>query len=446
MKLKKFIFVFLLLFSAGFVSACGREEAPTLEERLGGQVENLESFEGVIQGISKNVYQQGTHELKTEDEEILYIQSSKIDFNKYIGEKVAVQGEMKKAIGDGKPVLSVSKIEYVKEEVDQADLKLYENKVFGLKFEYPKTWLISESEEGLNFSFEERTITKLTIFSDETNLEGFVNSQEEGQGEEVTIAAQKAFRFISSTKIPVTSFYIPNPAKNKIYKLEFTPDEAEEVKLKDQFYHLLDTLELSYISQKQGQACGGEPPVTCPEDYFCELTDDSEFAEGVCVQIGGATESNDCPLITPPSDCSEYRIKDYSPSGCPTTYVCEDHSEALGSDFVKDRDQGEEGDSNLTSASEVTGSYVNDRLGFSVNYPKDWYYISFGLINDKEEIGFSEKEFDEPEDSMITLKLQNKEGGKASKKVGDLYYVFDGPSDLTGVMEEMAQTVEKIEE
>ncbi len=441
----------LFFSSMGLMVSCGKDDKPSLEDRLGNQEEALESFEGVIEGVSKDVYQEGTHQLLSEEKEVIYLQSPTIDLNKYIGKPVIVQGKVKKGVGTAKPVVTVSKIEYVKEDAVQAGFKLYENKAFGLKFEHPSTWLPTESANGVTFSFQEEVVAKITVFANESNLKTFVDSKEEGEGSQVTVDAQSAERFLSGSNI---TFYIPNPPKKKIYQFKFTPtapliERGENEGLKDEFYALIQSIQLIYLSQAQGKVCGGEPVVECPEDYFCELDNGSEFAEGVCVEIGGVTDTGNCPFISPPSTCSEYRISDYAPNGCPSGYECSNGDEGhTGTDFIPEEEgQSEVGDYEVPALSAVSGVYVNDKLGFSMNYPKSWYYTSFGPIEGAQgKIGFADGEFEGLEQALITLSVQKTEGGKASTKIGDLYYVFDGPSDLTGVMEEMAQSVEKIDE
>lgn len=457
MKPKSFIALLLLTLPLSLLAACGKEDPPPLDERLAGQEENLEAFEGVITGISKDVYQDGTHILKTgeDEEDVIYLKSPTVNLNQYIGGAVLVRGILKEAKGTAKAVLTVSKIEYAdekrddegSEETDQPEtstVKFFENQTLGLKFEHPGTWILENKGETLNFSYEEESVAKVGIFDGE-NVKDFATAQEEGSPEEVTVAAQQALRFTSGAKV---TFYVPNPPKKKIYRFEFTPSQdlelEEEKQLKDQFFDLIQSVELIYQAQKSsGQICGGEPPASCPEGYFCELDDASEFAEGVCMLIGGGEEEvANCPTIPTPTDCADYQISDYTLNGCPAAYECTSAEGGghFGTDFVGEEIPLSEG--SHSSDLEVSQGYTNDKLGFSMNYPDGWYYASFGPVDGSEgTIGFASHEFEEVSNSEITLSLQSTDGGKASKKIGDTYYVFDGPASLTGVMEEMAESL-----
>lgn len=441
MKLKRFILIFSLFFFIGLLASCGKEKAPSLQDRLGSQEQAMDSFEGTIEGISKDVYQQGTHQLKDEEGEVVFLQSPTINLNKYIGQHVLVRGEMKRGIGNSKPVLVVSKVESIKDDQggsDQEGVKLYENESLGFQFEYPKAWLLESSGGQLTFSFQEEALLQVDVFSHQSNLNTFVMDREGEAGSTVTVAAQSARRLIAGDDIV---FYVQNPSQKSIYRLQFAPSAELKASddldgLKSQFYDLVQSFQLIYTPKQVGQSCGGEPPVACPDDYFCELNDDSDFAEGVCVQIG-STSGGSCPIITPPSDCAEFRISDYSQNGCPAAYACVDGDESSGSS------EGGDGANADASGSEVSQDYTNEKLGFSMRYPKGWYYVSFGSVEGNVgTIGFADQEFEDREEAIITLDIQSTDGGKASKKVGEVYYTFNGPSNLISVMQEMASSVQ----
>lgn len=407
---------------------------------MGNQEKVLDSFEGVIEGISKDIYQQGTHQLKDEEGKVMYLQSPTINLNKYIGQHVIVKGEMKKGMGNSKPVVVVSKIENIKEDQMGSDqgLKLYENKSLGFQFEYPQAWLLETSGSQLSFTFQEEALFQIDTYSNQSDLNTFVTDKEGGPGSSVTVAAQPARRLVSGDEV---AFYIQNPSQKSIYRLQFNPsaelkasDDLDD--LKGQFYDLVQSFQLLYSPQQVGQRCGGEPPVACPEDHFCELDDDSDFAEGTCVQIGSASGGS-CPIIVPPSGCGEYRISDYSQNGCPAAYSC------VGGDESSDSSGEDNGSSTDASSLEVNQDYTNEKLDFSMRYPKGWYYVSFGSVEGNiGTIGFADHEFEGQEEALITLDIQEADGGKASKKVGDIYYTFNGPSNLASVMEQMAASVE----
>ena len=443
MKLKRFILICSLFFFIGLLASCGKEKTPSLQDRLGNQEQAMDSFEGIIEGISKDVYQQGTHQLMDEDGKITFLQSPTINLNKYIGQRVIVKGEVKKGMGKSKPVLVVAKIEYVKGQQEELSegLKLYENKSLGFRFEYPEAWISEASGSHLSLSFQDESIVQVEVFGHQDDLGTFVSDKEGASGSTVTVAAQSARRLVSGDDI---RFYVYSPSQKSIYRLEFSPSadlkESDDFdRYKSQFYDLVQSFQLIYTPKQVGQRCGGEPPAACPDDYFCELNDDSDFAEGVCVQIGSASGGS-CPIITPPSDCTEFRISDYSQNGCPAAYACVNGEDSIDSVEGSDGDVGAE-----TSGSELTHDYTNDKLGFSMRYPKGWYYASFGSVEGNiGTVGFADHEFEDREEAIITLDIQETDGGKVSKKIGDVYYTFNGPSNLISVMQEMAASVEGI--
>ncbi|MBU1785311.1 MAG: hypothetical protein KKG95_08260 [Candidatus Omnitrophica bacterium] len=192
--------------------------------------------------------------------------------------------------------------------------------------------------------------------------------------------------------------------------------------------------------------------------------------------IGGESVQANCPYIAPPAGCAQYRISEYSLKGCPSRYECvggdagtpaasfrdlnvvdageipEDY-EPPAEEVSSPDDQNKEAEAandntneqvyDIPDPADVTALYSNERKGFSLLMPKRWYYAGFGPMNGALwVVGFSNVAFEEPEEAIITLSLLEEDGGKASKKVGDIYFVLDGPSDLTAVMEKMADSVE----
>lgn len=462
MKLKKILPVWIVICSIGLLSSCGKDKTPSLDDRINAQAQVRDSFEGTLKAVdSFQYYQGGTHQLETFRDGVILLQSRTIDLSKYLNQDVKVEGEMEKGLGEVKPVFSVTKISYLNQKAIESK-SLYENKNFGFRFKHPSSWLVLEVGSEISLSLEERRIVHISVFSDQTNLSSFASSKESGAPVEVTVASQKTLRYGTGED---RTFYVANPPKEKIYQIQFTPDQDGDLEgQKTDFYAFLKSFELIYISTVKGKVCGGEPPVDCPENFVCELKSGDEFAEGSCIPVGANVTADSCPYISPPVSCDEYRISDYSPNGCPSLYTCISGGGDL-SVSVQEGDQvsGQEGEVENSSEgfdeaeessdsgqtyvvpplSKVTGLYSSDRLGITLNYPNSWYYSSFGAIDGTlGKVGFADKELEVSDQSIITMSVSKKDGGKASKKIGDLYYVFDGPDDLTEVMEEMAKGVE----
>jgi hypothetical protein len=110
-----------------------------------------------------------------------------------------------------------------------------------------------------------------------------------------------------------------------------------------------------------------------------------------------------------------------------------------------------------TSVPRVVGKdmrlYENFSKGYSVQYPKDWYYRSFGALDGNESaVGFADKPFDRYADSVITLVIaKGKSEGKKEVR-SDLYhiesprddsthFVLEGPLGMKDDLEKMAGTL-----
>jgi len=437
------------------------------------------SYEGIIEALPAiDVYQQGTHLLFDVDGKSIIIQSQSIDLNKYLDEDVKVEGEVAKSIGDAHDVLTIINIEYLDESRTQ-ELSSYENKLYGFRLDHPSIWL-SKEDAGLSLNFEEENIVSIKVFNDEDDLDSFVKGEEEYNGTEVTIGAQRSVRFLSDGNM---RFYVPNPPKKKIYVIKYTPvinkvDDEEGAKEElGLFYDLLESFELIYFTQLSGDKCGGLQKVECSEDYRCELEGAGEYAKGVCVPVESEVSTTSCPFIATPATCHDYRISEYSKNGCPARYECVgEEGESIQPTFRdlnvvdagKNPVESTEGiedinilesstineskevienatifDYEIPEVNDISREYVNTRKNFSVLYPKNWYFASFGSVDGSIwTIGFSDKELEDVQEAIITLSLKDKSSGRVSKKIDDIYYILDGPEDLTGVMEVIADSVE----
>lgn len=479
---KKFIYLFALILPLTLLNACGKDTRPSLDDRIGNVSMEEQSYEGTLQRLEMlDVYQQGTHQLDTGNGTII-LQSPTIDLNTYLDEEVLVKGRMEKGIGDAKDVLTVTDISYV-DESKSVESEIYENKLFGFRFSHPSIWKVDEGTGDMGLKFEEKEIVSIAVFSDETDLNSFAAGREDTEPTEVTVGAQRSLRYVSGSQL---GFYVPNPPKKKIYLIKYNPsinavDDQEGAQAqRELFYDLLDSFELIYTSQPQGEKCGGLKQVECPEDQVCQLDSDGKYAEGVCVAVGGQSSQASCPFIAPPTNCEEYRISEYSQKGCPSRYECvgegtttesasfrdlnvvdagqkpedyedstaqKDDEEVVVTNEDKtssDEDSTAEAAYEVPDVSSVTALYVNERKGFSLLMPKSWYYASFGPVDGTHwKVGFADFGLEEADQSIITLSLMDEPGGRAYKKVGDLYYVLDGPADLTKIMEKMASSVQE---
>lgn len=487
------IFPVFAMLAVSLLSACGKKEM-TLEDRFGAFLEPRNgTYEGVIEKLpSFDIYTLGTHMLINEDDEALLIQSATLDLSEYVGEEVLVEGVVKKGVGDAQAVFSVSRVEYL-DASRVTEFSEFESKLLGFSFEYPAIWKIGETAGTVTLSTDQQDIISIEVFNDEASLDTFVSYEEEGKGEEVTIGAQRSIRFVSGDDM---HFYVPNPPKKKIYLISYSPiinklDDAKGAKEElNLFYDLLEGFQLTYLTQLKGDACGGLQQVECPESYRCELDGSGKYAEGICVPVGADVAATSCPFIAPPTNCFDYRILEYSKNGCPARFECvgegagqtqptfrdlnvvdagrepeewnegeeveevdqEEDTEVIGegepAEKVEemessDDETSENADYEVPDLGNVSREYVNSRQNFSLLYPKNWYYASFGPTDGSVwTVGFADKALEELNDSIIILHLKKAAAGSVSRKVADLYYTFEGPSDLKSVMQEMADSVE----
>jgi len=461
MKTRLRFFIFLIL-PALMLGACGKDEVPTLEDRMGSQAQQDTEYEGVLESYKIEVYQRGTHQLRLKNDSIVYLQSSTIDLSDYLDEAVRVEGVMKEVVGSRAPVFNVVSIDYVDASA-QFDWVEYENQSLGLMFDHPSTWIIHNTDDRVWFEFKEEQIAEIKAFRGESNLDQFAANQEGGESVEVTVGAQRALRYVSGSNLV---FYVSNPAKKIIYRLEFLPSrsliESGEAEFQESlFYDLLRGVELIYVAELEGEACGGEPFLECPESFICQLNDNSAFSEGICVSVDGPGSVNQCPFVAKP-ECSEYRISDYSARGCPTVYQCVDEGqdlEAHGTDYISedefsalspefiDEEVETDIEYEVPALSAVTQQFVSKNGGFSLNVPKTWYFVGFGPTDGSLwSMGFLNEEFEELDEALVVMNVEEGAGGTVSQKVGDVYYNFTGPSDLKAVMQAMADSVEEVEE
>ncbi len=453
---KKGLLIAIILLPSLMLVACGKDESrPTLDERMEATQDEKPAtilFEGEVQPLeTTDIYQKGTHQLLV-DEEIIFLQSRTIDLSDYLGDQVRVEGEMQKGIGSTKSVLSVIQIERLAQADDLGD-ESYQNESFGLGFKYPSAWQLNEGGEVIGLQFEQNDLVKITGFTGQGDLDEVASTREIDTPVEVTVGDQRALRYIQGSNITV---YVPNPPKDSVYQITFAPTLGEHLEEnQERFYDLLKSVELYYMTPLEGKACGGEPPIACDEGYVCQLGDGSEFAEGVCVSVDEQLTGNSCPIVSKP-DCEEYRIADYTTRGCPSRYECVTDGEGLDpngsddtgseSDDASTSENSMDADYKIPSASQVTQEYINKKQGFKVLLPKEWYYASFGPIDGSVwTVGFLDEELEAVDKALVTLTIQDTAGGQASRKVGNLYYVFEGPEDLTPVMEAMANSVGEVD-
>jgi hypothetical protein len=319
----------LLLLPLIVLAACKKDAPPPIEDRFAEEnPDRVYTLEGTIEPLeSIDIYQPGTHRIVT-DSDTVFIQSASIDLNRYLDEPVIISGKNAKLLGEAERVINVTSVEFIDPSLNE-DLEDYLNKAQGLSFTYPASWELEEEDDRIMLSFEESEIADIQVHSSDSDIESFVREQESGLGTEVTIGAQRAFRYLTGEG---PRFYVVNPPKEKIYQIDYMPLDDESLKaeqVEEAFYDLLESIKLVYLSAYQGAECGGLRRIECGEGYRCELEDASKYAEGICVPIDGVSPESNCPYIAPPRGCQTYRISEYNKNGCPARYECIEEESSL---------------------------------------------------------------------------------------------------------------------
>ncbi len=333
--MKKLLQTLLIYLSLILLVACGGNP-PDINNR-GGE-KKVTSYTGVIEAIDLSVYKEGTHELKTEDGDILTIESPKINLNNYINKKVLVKGLLRTLIDNKTQVLTVDEIEL--KDIDTLSEWLdFKDKKMGYTFSYPPFWQLVDDKVRILKSNGNDWVTITTFLKVDVNLAEFVSSKEEGLGDEVIVGNQKALRFMTGDKIRI---YVPNASKKKVYLITFNGLEDKRGEQKKAFYDFLETFMLtSSANTPTGKLCGGIKKIVCAENFRCELSSTKKYAEGVCVGISTDIKNN-CPFVPKPKGCLNYEVKSTNKNNCPLSYVCldepadEDDKEVEAKDFASD--------------------------------------------------------------------------------------------------------------
>ena len=532
-----------ILFTVAFLfalSACGKNP-PSLEDRAKGSVDGKSDFQtltGVIEPLQISLYQEGTHQIKTEDGETVVIQSPTINLTNYVDRQVMVKGAMRKLTHNTQEVFTVEEVQLAEgEAIVSGD---YESRKWGFAFQYPSNWELAENGDGVSLGGRGSEVAKVSVSNLDTPLEDFVAAHEVEDGALVTVGGQRSYRY---AEVPKIRLYVPNASKKRVYRIDFVGDESDQ----SAFYALLESFRILEGRTAGGDKCGGAGNLVCVDGFRCELSGAEEDAEGSCVPVEDAKAEADCPFVPKPTDCVNIQPKSLSLNGCPTSYGCADNpmraepvskssnsassvdavlaafhtaksgllpasavvqqfeivseqnllavvytledkkfkvlygTDALGGGIEFRRlasyQEGEGRDWTLTDGKEVRitydrkiikpGSdpsiskivdatmrlYENVIKDFSIQYPKDWYYRSFGAIEGKIwAVGFSDKPFERYADTVVYLVIDTGESTGKSEIKGDRYrieksrdatthFALNGPLGMKGQLDAMAESL-----
>jgi len=471
--MKKFLIFPLTLIFSFTLSACVKNP-PSFENRVGGTEQKegeLLTYTGIIEPIQITLYQEGTHQIKTEEGGVVMIQSPTINLNNYVNKKVTIRGSIQKLGPNEKGVFTVTEIQLL--DAAEGEMGNFESIKWSFGFDYPAQWILFENTDGVSLKNEGVEMVKVTVYNLDTSLENFVAAHEIEDGTPVTVAGQKSLRYTSESKIRL---YIPNLSKKKVYKIENQSTEDN----KPAFYTLLESFKILEGKTIGGDKCGGVENITCPEGFRCELQSGEDQAEGACVPVEDKKTALDCPFVAKPDNCTNFEPSTLGLNGCPTSYKCLDAptEEPLPKatspttkpttinqvtptpeKTVSEPSSEPEDELEIASIPEIKVDsnrmrlYENTKRNFSMNYPRNWYYESFGAIEGHVwAVGFADKELDGFESAIVTLVIEKGEGIDKKELKGDRFiiqvprdtdthFVLNGPLWMKDVLEAMGASL-----
>jgi hypothetical protein len=446
-KVILFLAPLILIFA---LTSCG-DKPPGLEDRIQNykEIEGEEemTFVGRIESFEFDIYKDGTHQIFTESNELIIIQSPTINLNNYLGKKVEITGSMQKLIDNKSKVFTVSEVKLL--EIDEGEIATYENQSFGFKFEYSGIWNLREDTDGISFKSGGEKVVTIDVYNSDMDLSEFVAFHEIENGTYVTVASQRSTRYVEDDEIRL---YVPNPSREKVYKIIFFGEEELQ---KELFYDFLESFEMIARRVVTGEKCGGKEAVECPEEFRCELESAEEDAEGVCVPLDGEEIDPDCPFVPVPSGCMDYVVKSKNINDCPTSYECLDPvdepadnpsnntydnqiSEPSNDEPTKEpidepEPIAEEPIEEPVVEPEILNNmrlYENPHKDYSIRYNRNFYYASYGAINGTIwAVGFAKAPLDSYSDAIITVViLEGASSGKKEQK--DNKYLVEVSRDL----------------
>jgi hypothetical protein len=206
---KTIAFLIIPLISLGLLSACGGA-VPDIKDRTAENTEQELVYAGVIEPLEIDMYKEGTHQIRTDDNQLIVIQSQSVDLGKYLEKRVRIKGKLIEATG-GEYIFNVSEAEFEDSSLS-GEPQDFENNMYGFRLTYPGAWMITEEDDGIYFNSKDFKIVEIKIFENQEDLDSFANSRETDEGTPVTIGAQRSLRYSDDSSIRV---YTPNPPEEK---------------------------------------------------------------------------------------------------------------------------------------------------------------------------------------------------------------------------------------
>nr|HPO06173.1 hypothetical protein [Candidatus Gracilibacteria bacterium] len=351
-----FLLVCLLIFSS-----CAGERFSETEN----SPSEPQSFKGVISSKKLSIDNPTTHILwkdSNQKQQIAEISSRTLDLNNYLNQEVKISG----SVFQTKPLqIQVEKIELSTEAVSPHDFiewQKFSEKEHRFAFIYPKTWQIYLSGPVTYLKKSEQVLVKIIRIQNprQKELKDFTSSD----AKEVNLNQQKSLKVISEWGPEYYLNGVKEIIKINLFNSQNDINLAADLdKFLNSFTVFSQVIELN--------KCGGSQNLLCPEGYRCEL---GAYNQGECVSI----KSPQYPNLQ-----SEEKLPEL-----PTA----DPSQELDP---------------LVNVSALPGeTYQNSSWMFQINYPRAWWFKSFGEIKPSfYHLEFSPQEIKEVQSGKIILEI-----------------------------------------
>ncbi len=275
MKAKTIFIGLMIMLMAGCAS-----KPPAFQDRV---QELPPVLTGLLQPQKIDLYQQGTHQLETDDGKTVLLQSSAINLNRYVGKRVSLKGTLSTPGDQTKPVFNVTEIDLADTNAGTSDAwQPFEDKRTGLHFEVPPSWEIAADADRVTLRSGGQERATVTVVSTEKSMQEVAKAEQGKEGTPVTVGGQTSWRYTSADSMRL---YVPNSSRQKIYDILF---KAPIIQLFFEFLNRFNPLPAEALT---GDRCAGPAKLKCPEGYRCELYSTQKDAAGVCVLLAPAEPS-----------------------------------------------------------------------------------------------------------------------------------------------------------
>ncbi|PCI24881.1 hypothetical protein COB57_03875 [Candidatus Peregrinibacteria bacterium] len=391
--MKKIILFICLL----VLSSCSLYQAESIAERgENPQEKETVEFIGKIEAMNLSYDSSATHKIMINETSSKLLTSQGFSLVPFEGKEVHITGRKNK-----KNIIEVQNIEEIIEEspeefvIEWID---FSDSLFPLAFSFPNIWSMDFSRNAVTLSKEDTKIIKITAFP---KNESDLSAQAPAESVDITVAGLAAKR----TEGEETNIYVLSG--KQLIKISFFGDTED----KGLFFELLDTVALQeaidFIE------CRLESP--CDEGLRCELIRGSI---GQCVPLDYTAAVTHEGVVNE-KVAKSAQVSDTKPE--------EEKKEAPveNPDKIIKEVLPEEIKAAKKTVEIIDGrSYENPYLNFALQYPKNWWFRSFGSDKGMWYVEFGEKEIEEIGDGNVQFQVEHGARGNIEETEGSLFCAY----------------------